>query len=534
MNPKNQIAGRMLTWAAAQHRERSALIVHGRRYSFVEVEARTNRLANALIALGLKPGARLAALLGNSVHSVDSIFGAEKAALTYVPLNARHTLHEHAEILNDAEAEVVLIGPQFSSVGAQLAARVPSLKHIIALNWSAPGVTDYDKLVSAAGETPPAIQIGPDHLVRIAYTSGTTGKPKGVAYTHERWLERLTNHFIAMEYELGHNDAMLHVGPLTHAAGIHLLPCYLRGACNVIQDKFDAEGALKAIEKHRITQLMLVPTMLTRLLDLMDSGVTANVSSLRIIHYGTAPTSASLIKRAIATFGPILRQQYGMTEAVQPLAVLYPDDHVADGVVQERRLGSCGRPTVNVRIEVHDREGKVLPSGEIGEIAIAHSGVGEVRFWRRPELLTESVRGGWYYTGDLGHFDEDGYLYIVGRSKDMIISGGFNVYAREVEDAMTAHGSVAEAAVLGLPDVEWGEKVAAFVVLRPGTNASKDELLHHCGELIAGYKKPRLIDFVDSLPRNAAGKVTKNVLKEAYLSRTGQGDITSTQLVRTK
>lgn len=528
MNTNKNVAGRMLTWAAAQHRERNALIVHGRSYSFVEVEARTNRLANALIALGLQPGERFAVLLGNSVHCVDSIFGAEKAALTYLPLNARHTLHEHADILNDAEVAAVLIGPQFAAVGAQLAARVPSLKHVIALDWSAAGTTDYDSLVRAAADTAPAIQVGADHLIRIAYTSGTTGKPKGVAYTLERWQARLTNHFMAMEYALGHDDAMLHVGPLTHAAGIHLLPCYLRGTCNVIEDKFDAEVALKAIEQHRITQLMLVPTMLSRLLDVMDSGAKADVSSLRIIHYGTAPTSAALLKRAIAVFGPILRQQYGMTEAVQPLAVLYPDDHVAGGVVQERRLSSCGRPTVNVNIEVRDREGKSLPPDEIGEIAIAHRGVGEVRFWRRPELLAESVRSGWYYTGDLGHFDEDGYLYIVGRSKDMIISGGFNVYAREVEDALAAHGSVAEAAVLGLPDAEWGEKVAAFVVLRHGAAVTKEALLQHCGERIAGYKKPRVVDFVDALPRNASGKVTKNVLKDAFLSRTGPGSAPTT------
>lgn len=521
MNANTQIAGRMLTWAAAQHRDRNALIVRGRCYSFLEVEARSNRLANALINLNLKPGERFAVLLGNSVHCVDSIFGAEKAALTYLPLNARHTVHEHVDILNDAEVAAVLIGPQFASVGAQLAVKVPSLRHVIALDWAAAGTTDYEDLVSAAADTAPAIDVSADHLIRIAYTSGTTGKPKGVAYTLERWLARLTNHFMAMEYPLGHDDAMLHVGPLTHAAGIHLLPCYLRGACNVIEDKFDAEVALRTIEQHRITQLMLVPTMLTRLLDVMDSGVKADTSSLRIIHYGTAPTSAKLLKRAIAAFGPILRQQYGMTEAVQPLAVLYPDDHVMGGVIQERRLGSCGRPTVNVSIEVHDREGKSLPAGEIGEITIAHRGVGEVRFWRRPELLAESVRRGWYYTGDLGHFDEDGYLYIVGRSKDMIISGGFNVYAREVEDALAAHDSVVEVAVLGLPDAEWGEQVAAFVVLRSDAAVTKEALLQHCGELIAGYKKPRVVDFVDTLPRNASGKVTKNVLKEAFFARSG-------------
>jgi len=522
MNKEKQVAGQMITWASTQHRERPALIVQGASYSFAEIEGRANRLANALIGLGLQSGQRLGALLGNSVHSVDSVFGAEKAGLTYVPLNARHTLHEHVEILNDAEATAALIGPEFAAVGAELVERVPSLKHVIALGWSTPQALDYDALVDAASEAAPAIEIDADHLIRIAYTSGTTGKPKGVAYTVRRWQTRLTNHFMAMEYALGHDDAMLHVGPLTHAAGIHLLPCYLRGARNVIAEKFDAEMTLKAIEQHRITQLMLVPTMLSRLLDVIESGFSANLSSLRIIHYGTAPTSVALLERAIAVFGPILRQQYGMTEAVQPLAVLYPYDHVKERVVQKNKLRSCGRPTVNVDIRIHDTEGKELSPGEIGEIVIAHRGIGEVQFWRRPDLFAQSVRDGWYYTGDLGHFDDEGYLYIVGRSKDMIISGGFNIYACEVEDALTAHNYVTEAAVIGIPDAEWGEKVVAFVVRRPGVMTTKEDLLHHCGKFIAAYKRPRLLEFVDTLPRNAAGKVIKKVLRESFLSRNGQ------------
>jgi acyl-CoA synthetase (AMP-forming)/AMP-acid ligase II len=316
---------------------------------------------------------------------------------------------------------------------------------------------------------------------------------------------------------------MLHVGPLTHAAGVHLLPCYLRGARNIVADRFDPEQVLAQIANDRISQLMVVPTMLSRLLEALAANPTADVSALKRVHYGTAPTPTPMIHEALQRLGPMLRQQYGMTEAVQPLCVLYPHEHLQDNGQPSERITSCGRPTMNVDITVRDGEGNPLPIGEVGEIAIAHRGIGEVAFWRRPDLEREAIRDGWYYSGDLGRFDDEGFLTIVGRNKDMMISGGFNVYAREVEDALHAHPAVADVAVLGLPDPEWGEVIAAFVVRKPGASGDADTLARHCGELIAGYKKPRVIEFVDALPRNHAGKVTKNDLRDAYLARHAHG-----------
>ncbi|TDN59137.1 AMP-binding protein [Paraburkholderia sp. BL10I2N1] len=517
-----KIAGHAISWASAQHGNRPAVIIHDRTYSFTEVERRSNQLANALTGLGLRPGDRLATLLGNCIESLDSVFGAEKAAQTYVALNARHTLAEHADILNDAEATTLIVGPEFAEFACAMRARVPSLRHIIGVKVADGDLLDYDALLEGASDRFPALPIAPELLVRIAYTSGTTGKSKGVAYSVERWYTRLTNHFYAMEFELGVDDAMLHVGPLTHAAGVYLLPCYLRGARNVIAEKFDAAQVIALVERHRVTQLMLVPTMLKRLLEELDAGAAADLSSLRRIHYGTAPTPLDTVKRAIMRFGPILRQQYGMTEVVQPLSVLYPHDHVVDGPADETaRTLSCGRPTINVDIAIHDADGKPVAAGEVGEIAVAHWGIGEVAFWRRPDLEEQSIRNGWYYTGDLGKFDDAGYLYIVGRNKDMIISGGFNVYSREVEDALCSHRAVLDAAVVGIPDREWGELVAAFVVLRPGQTLTTDAFGQYCGELIAGYKKPRVIEFVDELPRNGSGKVLKNELRASYMARHG-------------
>ena len=515
------IAGRLVSWAAAQHGSRPSLIVGGRSFSHADLESRSNRLAQALIALGLAPGERVAVLLENSVHSIDSVFGAEKAALTVVALNARHTLAEHLDILADAEAGALLVGPGFDAVAAQvLAARaqqLPALRLVAGWGVAVPGVVDLDAACAAAPDRPPAIEIGPDHLLRIAYTSGTTGRPKGVAYTARRTQTRLDNHFLAMEYGLSVDDAMLHVGPLTHAAGVYLVPCFLRGARNVVLERFDPASLLAAIEQHRITQLMLVPTMMSRLVDAIEGGLRGDWSSLRRIHYGTAPTPVGLIRRAIRIFGPILRQQYGMTEAVQPLAVLYPHEHLGDSEDgADEPIGSCGRPTAHVRIVLRDADGRAVPPGAVGEITIAHEGIGEVMFWRRPDLLAETVRDGWYHTGDLGRFDAQGFLHIVGRNKDMIISGGFNVYAREVEAALDSHPAVLESAVLGLPDPEWGEVVAAAVVLRPGAQADAAALVAHCGERIAGYKKPRCVAIVPALPRNATGKVLKARLNGCF------------------
>lgn len=513
-----QVAGQRICWAAVQHGSRPALIHGERTLSFAEVDERTNRLANGLLRLGLATGDRLAVLLNNSMDAVVSVFAAEKAAQTYVALNSRHTLPEHVGILNDAQASAVILGPEFAALAGPLREQVPTLAHVIAVGFSAPGTLGYESLLESGGSWAPEVLIEADHLVRIAYTSGTTGRPNGVAYTVQRLQQQLTNQFYAMEYALGIDDAMLHVGPLTHAAGVYLLPCYLRGARSVIADRFDPAAMLHDIEKHRITQLMLVPTMLARLLDVLDTGPQVDLSSLRRINYGTAPASVELLQRALKRFGPILRQQYGMTEAVQPLAVLYPHEHVVEGATTQRtRLNSCGKPTINVSITIRDAVDQERPQGEIGEIAIEHRGIGEVQFWRQPEITAESIRNGRYYTGDLGYFDADGYLYIVGRNKEMIISGGFNVYSREVEDALASHPAVAEAAVLGIPDPEWGELVAAFVVPRAGSGITVEELTAHCAGRIAGYKKPRVLRLVSELPRNNSGKVTKHILRESYL-----------------
>lgn len=491
------IAGYEYDWAAVQFRDLPALIFGDAVFTYAQIDARANRLAHALIGLGLEPGARVAVLLNNSVESLETVIGVAKAGLVFVALNARHAGPEHAAILADCGASAVIAGPEFAALAPVLATAGP----LIGLGW---GELRYDELLAAQPDHPPRTEVDEDALVRIAYTSGTTGQPKGIAYSFRRLKARYDNFFAALEYRLGPQDSMIHVGPLTHAAGNYLLPYYLRGARNVILPRFDPDLVLRTVAAERITHLFLVPTMLIRLLDHLDTGAAYDLSSLSVINYGTAPTPVPVIRRALDRFGPILRQHFGMSECPQPLTLLYPADHL-----HTDRLASCGRPTLNLRIEVHGADGRSLPPGEVGEIAIAATGVADVDYWRRPDLKAEAVRDGWLMTGDLGRFDADGFLFIVGRNKEMIISGGFNVYAREVEDALFRLPGVADAAVFGVPDPEWGEVVVAALVPRPG--AAPD--LAPLAEMIAGYKKPRRVLTLAELPRNLAGKVDKGALR---------------------
>ena len=517
------IAGDELSWAARQHRDRVALVFGPSTYSFAQIDEAANRLANALLDLGLRSEDRVAVLLNNCVQSVETVFGVTKAGLTYVALNARHMPAEHADILNDSGARVLIAGPEHQAAAMQAAALSPTVETILGLGWEAypQGCLSYADSLQAAPAAEPMVEVDDSALTRILYTSGTTGKPKGIAFSHARSRDRLTNFFMALDYRLSVEDSIIHVGPLTHAAGNYLIPYYLRGARNVILPHFDPELLQQTVEAEKVTHLMLVPTMIIRLLDDIErNGMRYDLSSLTCINYGTASPPKHVIEKAIETFGPILRQHLGMSECPQPLTILYPHEHIVDGDEKDtRRLASCGRPTVNVKLAIRDKNGKELPPGETGEITVRAQGVADVAYWNMPGMYAETVRDGWFHTGDLGWMDEDGYLFLAGRNKDMIITGGFNVYAREVEDALLQIRDIEDAAVVGLPDPEWGEIIVAAVVARDGNAPSAAQVIDECRSMIAGYKKPKHVEFLDALPRNASGKVNKIRLKEILHAR---------------
>lgn len=525
------IAGYEVAWAAAQHGDREAIVCEGRSLTFREVNGRANRLANALRGRGHETGERIGVLLHNSVESVDSVFGLLKSGLCIVPLNTRHALPEQIEIATDAGLSGIIAGPEFRHTADALAASVEGLRTVVGVGWT-PGTgggTSFDELLAEGSPEEPGIELEPKALMRLTYTSGTTGKPKGVVGTHRRHLARLGNFFTSCEYALGREHTMAQVGPLSHVAGNYLQPCFMRGARTIILRSFDPDALQKTIEEAKVDHLLLVPTMIVRLIDALQPD-RYDLSSLKRINYGTAPIPVEVLRRGIAALGPVFRQHYGMTEAESPLTLLYPDEHVVDGTPEQTdRLASCGRPVAGHRIRIVDDEGRDLPVGEIGEIAIRAQGSAELEYWKRPDLTAEAVRDGWFMTGDLGRMDEAGYLFIVGRKKDMIISGGFNVYAREVEEALFRHPAILEAGVVGVPDRDLGEVVAAMLVAKPGAALDEAELDRYCREQIAGYKRPRLVIFADTLPKNANGKIAKQEIREAFARQrpATAGDVTT-------
>jgi acyl-CoA synthetase (AMP-forming)/AMP-acid ligase II len=381
----------------------------------------------------------------------------------------------------------------------------------------------YEAVMSAAAETAPEVMVELDDLERIAYTSGTTGRPKGIMKTIGNDLARLRNDFLNEEQLTGPEDVMLNVAPLTHAARVLFRKHYLKGARNLIFNRFDEETMLRVIEQERVTTAMFVPTMIIRLV-VYPKVRDYDVSSLQRVFFGTAPMPPDKFDQAISIFGNVFRQNYGLSEATQPVLSLIPQDLAGvdmDETTRQHRLASAGRPVLGVEVRIANEQGEAMPCGAEGELLIR----GEIvmkGYWKNPEATREVLDAeGWLHTGDMAWQDEHGFITISGRKKEMIISGGFNVYPREVERVIETHAGVQEVAVIGVPDAMWGESVVAFVVPRPGMALTPEAIVDLCKAHIASYKKPQVVDIVDDLPKNFQGKILKRVLLEQYLQRAG-------------
>jgi long-chain acyl-CoA synthetase len=503
------------SWPLHRYADKTAVVFEDQRLTYRRIDARINRLSHGILSLGLRPGNKMGILLNNSLESVETLFGIPRAGLAVVPLNARHSPAENAYILKDSEADAVIVGRDLWERLSPVLAEIPRLNHVIVAGGGIEGGRDYAELCDGRPETPPDIQVRPDDIERIHYTSGTTGRPKGAVSTFQISYNRLTNTLINLDQPISPADVNLNIGPLTHAAGLMMSTYYARGAVNIIMSSFDPAEVLRTIEKEKVTSLLMVPTMIVMLLMTPDLK-SYDLSSVKRVWYGTAPMSPDRLRQAIDVFGPVFRQNYGLTESPQPVTYLAPEDHIVEGTAAEmKRLASAGKPALGVALKIVDEQGKEVETGQIGEIII-HNQQLMKEYWKLPEATAEAFRGGWFHTGDMATKDEHGYIYIVDRKNDMIISGGFNIYPREVEEALMTHPGVASAAVVGVPDDVWGEAVKAFVVPRPGSRIDEAELIDHCKSTIAGYKKPKSVEVVAELPLNAYGKIMRRLLKEPY------------------
>ena len=487
---------------------RTGLVFGDVRLTWSEVNDRVNRLANGLAEGGFGTGDRVAILAENDHRYLESYWALAKLGAIAVPLNYRLLDHELTELLDHSEPVALLAGRGFEDTARRLH------DHVIAFG------DGYEALLAASPPEEPDPAAVADDPFAIMYTSGTTGLPKGALVTHGNLESNAYNQAIADKADPG--DVNLTATPLYHMGALFMANTYTcLGCTNVVLESFDPAEVLHAIAGERATTCLLVPTMLNRVLNHPELG-DHDLSSLRLIFYGGSTMPVPLLRRAIDALGCSFTQGYGLTETIEA-TFLTAEDHVLDGDPErERRLGSAGREALNAEVRIVDEQDQELPSGEIGEIAIRSPSVIKA-YWRAPDETRDAIRDGWFFTGDVGYRDEDGYLFVVDRKKDVIISGATNVYPKEVEHALYTHPAVLEAAVIGLPDEEWGEAVTAVVVLREGHDPGERELIDYCGAMVAGYKKPKAVKFVDSLPRNPSGKVLKRELRESFAGATAGG-----------
>ena len=509
------LAGGMLRWPADNYPDKTAIKFEGQEMTFRQVNERINRLANGLIDLGLKRGDRVAALLYNSPRAIETRFALMKAGLCMVPINIRQSEEENTYIIIHSESSVVILDHEYLPTWERMKDRCPAVQTVIVAGPGPASGLSYEEVIRSSSPREPEVMVSLDDLERIAYTSGTTGRPKGVMKTIGNDLARLRNDFLNQDYLTSFQDIMLNVAPLTHAARELFRKHYLKGACNLIFRRFDEAEILETIQRERVTAAMFVPTMIVRLV-LHPRVRDYDLTSLRRIYYGTAPIAAEKLRLACDLFGNILRQSYGLSEATQPVFLLFPEDlAIPDAETRARRLTSAGRPVLGIEVRIVDERGEDVAPGEAGEVLIRGENVMK-GYWRDPEATKEVLKDGWFSTGDVARRDEDGFIYIVDRKKEMIISGGFNIYPREVEQAIESHPAVAEAAVIGVPDETWGEAVKALVVLKPNTSATAEEIIELCRTKIASYKKPHSVEFVESLPKNFQGKIMRRMLRDKY------------------
>jgi acyl-CoA synthetase (AMP-forming)/AMP-acid ligase II len=484
--------GSLIRRAALHYKDAPCLVEDDRVVSFREFDSLTDRLGNALLASGLAPGDRVGVLLPNGIDCLVAYYALAKAGLVRVSLNTRETEDNHRYKLQDSGSRAVIHGGGHDDLGVEIAIDPDGLRAALA----------------GASAAPCAVDRALDAPLRLGYTGGTTGRPKAVTLTTRGELAELSAFLTDLVPDLLASDTFLHAAPIAHASGAFFLPSLVRGVRSLVMKKFDPAAFVALAEHEQADVTFLVPTMLAMILE--QPTLAAARLSLRRIAYGASPISANLLRRAEERFGRVFAQSYGQAESPMVITCLRPDEH--------DRVGSCGRPFTCVEVAIVDDADRFLESGEIGEI-VCRGPQTMAYYWNRPEATAEAFRNGWLHTGDVGRMDEDGYFYILDRKNDMLISGGYNVYPREVEDVLLACDGVVEAAVVGLPDEKWGDRVHAVIAGRPGLSA--DAILEFAAERLASFKRPKSIEIWPELPKSAANKIMRREVRDRILARGG-------------
>lgn len=493
-------------------------VVHGpRRLSYAAYNREVNRLINGLRTAGLKKGDVIGILSWNCLEFMLFWGAAMKGGFIIAPFNARSSDEELVTVIDDSCACAMFVGPDYISRLNLLQRGASNVTHWFSAQSGIRGVTYLDDMISGASPDEPEPVVTEDDPLIIFYTSGTTGDPRGAWYTHK---SKLSNTIIkALDIGLTGSDRNLIVLPMFHVGGdSHIWPFFLTGGCNIIIERsaFNPAVMLDIIQAERISDVHIVPTQLVALLNFPHIDA-YDLTSLKRIWYAASPMPLEILKRGIERFGPVFIQGYGMTESGPHTTVLPKDRHLTSDQSQNGHniLASCGQPCIGVHMRVVDLEDNDRLPGQVGEIIVRADRLMS-GYWHRPEDTQNALRDGWLRTGDMGYYDENGYIFIADRKKDMIITGGENVYPREVEDVLYEHFAVSEAAVIGVPDEYWVERVHALIVMQNGESVSAEEIIAFCKARLAHFKAPKTVEFIEALPKSPQGKILKKELRKKY------------------
>jgi len=510
-----------LSIATAICPDREAIVFEEKRQTYAQTSERVNRLSNALLKLGMNRGDRLAVLQVNCPQMLELYFAVATLGGIFVPLNFRAKSDELSYMLTNAKAKFIFAGKRYLDMVRTMLPKLAAIQNCISLETREPDMLGYDDLVTSASPEEVSTDIEDNDITMLLYTAGTTGRPKGVPLRHDGFASYVLGNVEPANPEIVESNLV--TVPLYHIAGIQtVMASIYSGRTLVLMRQFEVKEWLETVQRERANRAMLVPTMLKSIIDHPDFD-TYDLSSLRVITYGAASMPFEIISKAIKVMpGVQFFNAFGQTETTATIAALGPEDHRIEGTDKEkekklkRLAASIGRPLPDVQVKIIDDDGSELPQSQVGVIVIKSPRMMKEYWSDQDKTARAFTPDGWLITNDKGWVDEDGYIFLAGRADDIIIRGGENISPEEVENVLHSHPKVEEAALIGVPDAEWGQQPRAIAVLKPGETATEEEIIDYCSPRLAGFKRPRSVIFVDALPRNQLGKVLRNKLREQY------------------